>query len=528
LIPLDRDELVIGRAPDVGLCLDDVTVSRHHARLVPRGEEALLVDLESHNGTQVNGVRVGEATVRSGDRIAIGTVELQLRRRETPGVGPFAGVVQLDEERSDPAVSATIVRSSAEIEHLLRTPPGPAPAEGSSPPEIERSNRILRALTQVAKVLISEDALEGVLQKVMDLVFENVSAERGVLGLYEGDRLEPKVVKYRHPRSEGDRIVIPRAITNRVRADRVAILSMDARSDRRFDASASILSLGVRSAMCVPLWEKDRVIGIIYVDEDFKTGVFHAQDLDLLVALGNYAAVAIERAALSERVRREAAIRAKLARYHSPGVIGRILSSGGSLEEMEMQERQVTVSFSDVVGFTTLSEGLPPRQVGEAINRLFTALTDCVFEHEGTLDKYIGDCIMAVFGAPIAQPDHARHCVAAALRMHGVLEELNRAPGQPRLELRTGINTGTVIAGDIGSPRRKDYSVLGDAVNLAARLESQVAKPGQIVIGEATYEQVRDFFACEYLGDFSLKGKKRVVAAYRVLGELDKGCDPQA
>ena len=185
-----------------------------------------------------------------------------------------------------------------------------------------------------------------------------------------------------------------------------------------------------------------------------------------------------------------------------------------------MQERQVSVSFTDVVGFTAMSEGMHPRQVGEAINGLFTALTECVFEFEGTLDKYIGDCIMAVFGAPIAQPDHARRCVAAAVHMHRMLDELNRDPARPKLDLRTGINSGTAMAGDIGSPKRKDYSVLGDAVNLAARLESQVAKPGQIVIGEATYEQVREYFECEYLGHVSLKGKKQEVAAYRVIGDV--------
>jgi adenylate cyclase len=479
----------------------------------------------------VNDVPVMQATVRPGDRIVLGSFPLLLRRRPVAPAAagaaapaPAPAGVEIDELRGL-TPGATIIRSQAELDRLIRGAPAEAaPAAG----EVERANRILRVLTQVAKALISEDKLEGVLHKVMDLVFENTSAERGVLGLYQGDELLLKVVRYRHPRPAGDRIVIPRAIPNRVRSDRVAILTMDAQSDQRFESSESILNLGIRSAMCVPLWEKERVIGIIYVDEDMKRGVFNANDLDLFAALANYAAVAIERAALTERIKQEEATRAKLERYHSPGVVERILSGGQSLEGMEMQELQATIAFTDVVGFTTMSEGMTPRQVGTTINGLFSELTECVFHHEGTLDKYIGDCIMAVFGAPIAQPDHALRCVRSAVEMHQVLDRLNRGGEHPRLDLRTGINTGSVVAGDIGSPKRKDYSVLGDAVNLAARLESQVAKPGQIVIGEATYAEVKDHFECEYLGTFSLKGKKKEVGAYRVLGEkVTDSTDPQ-
>jgi adenylate cyclase len=277
--------------------------------------------------------------------------------------------------------------------------------------------------------------------------------------------------------------------------------------------------LGIRSAMCVPLWDKDRVIGIIYVDEDIRAGTFNTNDLDLLAALANYAAVAIERAWLTQRIQEEQATRAKLERYQSPGVVDLILKGGGSLDSLEMQERFVTVSFTDVVGFTTMSEVLEPREIGSLINDLFTELTECVFKYEGTLDKYIGDCIMAVFGAPIAQKDSALRCLRAILEMYETLESFNvRSGRQLTLQLRTGINTGTVVAGDIGSPKRKDYSVLGDTVNLASRLAgADVAKPGWIVIGDATYAEVKDYFDCESMGATSVKGKKREVGVYRVL-----------
>jgi len=192
----------------------------------------------------------------------------------------------------------------------------------------------------------------------------------------------------------------------------------------------------------------------------------------------------------------------------------------GTVDTMEMTEHDITVSFTDIVGFTSMSEVLEPREVGMAINELFTELTECIFRYEGTLDKYIGDCIMAVFGAPVAQDDHALRCVRGALEMQTALEKLNAEKGdRPRMQLRIGINSGRAVAGDFGSPKRRDYSVLGDAVNLASRLESSVSQPGWIVIGETTYEAVKNHFDCQFLGLQGVKGKKAQVGAYRVLRE---------
>lgn len=516
VIPLDREELVIGRSPKADLSLSDYGISRFHAKIVCKGNEVSIQDLESRNGTKVNDVLVMQAQLRPGDQITLGSFTLRVR---VVGVEEhLAGVDATDESREISEASGTIIRSHDELEKLLAAAEG-GRAAAPKLDDIERSNRILRMLTQVAKALISEDTLDGILRKVMDLVFENIPAERGVLGLYEGDELSLRVVSHRRATAEGEKITIPKAITNKVRRDKVSILTMDAQEDQRFDASHSILLLGIRSAMCVPLWNQGNVIGIIYVDEDIRAGTFNTNDLDLLSALANYAAVAIERTRLNQKIQEEQATREKLARYHSPGVIERILSSGAS-DSLEMQERVVTVCFADIVGFTSLAENLEPRAVGAVINEFFTELTECIFKYEGTLDKYIGDCIMAVFGAPIPQEDHALRCVRAVLEMYETLERLNQDRSDGRsLQLRTGINSGKVVAGDIGSPKRKDYSVLGDAVNLASRLESTVAKPGWIVIGEATYEEVKEYFDCEYLGSQSVKGKKREVGSYRVLGQ---------
>jgi adenylate cyclase len=514
VLPLEKPDVVLGRSSEADLCIDDRTVSRLHARITVGAHGLFVVDLDSRNKTRVNGVVVTRARVGPGDTLALGEVELEVRERAEPNVVIAA---------APPAAHhVTLVRSAEEVRELLgATATVPAVRAGAEVDQLARSNRILAALIGAAHHLIEEDALQGLLEKVMDVVFDNVAAERGTLGLYEGEHLIPRVVRYRGPNREGERIVIPRAVTDKVRRDEVSILSTD--TQREFSGSCSVVSLGIRSALCVPLWYKGSVIGIVYVDEDRHTDNFTSDDLDLLSALASHAAVAIERQRLTDRVREEQATRAKLERYHSPGVVERILRHGAA-ETMEMAEHDVTVSFTDIVGFTAMAELLEPREVGTALNELFAELTECVFRHEGTLDKFIGDCIMAVFGAPVDVPDHAARCARAALDMQRAMDRLNSGrPDRAPVLLRVGINSGRAVSGDFGSPRRRDYSVLGDAVNLASRLESGVSRPGWIVIGEATYAAVKDRFECRDLGPQDVRGRKARVTAYRLIGEKPAG-----
>jgi len=144
-----------------------------------------------------------------------------------------------------------------------------------------------------------------------------------------------------------------------------------------------------------------------------------------------------------------------------------------------------------------------------------------IFKYEGTLDKFIGDAIMAVFGAPLDMPDHASRAIRTALEMRERLEEFNAERKEvPHLRIRIGINSGKAVAGEIGSINKKEYTVLGDTVNTASRLESSVAKPMTIVVGENTYAMVKDEFQCRALGAKELKGKEKVVAAFEVEGPL--------
>jgi adenylate cyclase len=180
------------------------------------------------------------------------------------------------------------------------------------------------------------------------------------------------------------------------------------------------------------------------------------------------------------------------------------------------------VLFTDIVGFTGFAEKLEPHRVALLLNEFFGEMTDIIFGYDGTLDKFIGDAIMAVFGAPLQMKDHAFRAIKTALEMRDRLKILNDEKFfKSRFAIRTGINSGRVVAGDIGSPRRIEYTVLGNTVNIASRLESTVARPDQIVIGEGTYELIEDQFKLSPLGEFNLRNLEKSIKVYEVLGEKD-------
>jgi class 3 adenylate cyclase/ABC-type glycerol-3-phosphate transport system substrate-binding protein len=214
-------------------------------------------------------------------------------------------------------------------------------------------------------------------------------------------------------------------------------------------------------------------------------------------------------------LRERQVIKETLGRYVGPSVSDVILAGDVDLGG---EEREVTLLFSDVRGFTTMSEAMKPHDVVRVLNSYFERMVDAVFEHDGMLDKFIGDGLMAVFGAPRSDEDHAMHAVKCALEMRRMLVEVNamlKKSNLPELAIGIGLHTGRVVVGNIGSTKRMEYTAIGDAVNLAARLESQTKEQGvDILISEATYERVSSRVVADPLGSVKVKGKTTGVAIY--------------
>jgi adenylate cyclase len=463
---LPAGDTIAGRSPSSDIVIDDVSVSRRHAKFTVTSDGCTLSDLGSRNGTYVNGALVENAGLADGDRVVLGRIPLSVEYS-------VADRLMLSEQHTLIEDPGTIYRPIAEVGGT------PAEAEGTA-----TAARSLRLLSEIARTLVTNG------------------------------NLVPRVAS-RRDGTDIRSVSLSRTIVNRVMTERVAVLATDAQVDSRTALAESVRAQPVRSFMCAPLWQAGRdVIGVVYVDASL-TQRFSATDLDLLSSLANFAAVAIEQARLTARVNEEVRRRERLQRYHSPAVVNRIFEAGADIDTpFFAQERDVSVLFADIAGFTALSETLTPAQTATLLNGFFERMADAVFEHEGTLDKFIGDAVMTVFGAPLDQPDHAVRAVKTAHSMQRALTRLNAESQGVPLKIRIGIHSGMARAGDIGSLRRREYTVLGDVVNTASRLESTVAKPGQIIISKATRERLDDSFLVKPLGPVTLRGRHEPVEVF--------------
>jgi adenylate cyclase len=517
-----KHELSVGRTEGNDLILNHPSVSRKHAKFELRGDHWWVIDLKSTNGVKVNGNLVTEAQVAAGEKLSIGSVLIDVRA--LPSVDFNA-----DSMFDNP--SGTVIRRISDFNSefgldiaeladkgpVVRPPSQPGVRE----PAVSRE-KIFQVLVQVAKALLASEELQVVLTTVMDIIFRYLPVERGLIILFDEDgNPVPKLTKFIEGAEQQD-IPISRTILKMVSQQQVALMTSNALEDARLLGGKSIAIHGIRSAMCVPLWNRQRVIGAVQVDSPIHIGSFTEEDLDLLTALANFAAVAIERAQLAEKIEEEKKIRSRMERYHSPSVVDEIVK-GTISTESEVRSTDVSILFADISGFTPMSESKKPEEVAEFLSHFFGFAVESIFAYGGTLDKFIGDAVMAFFGAPLPQDDHADRAVLTGLMLQGLVNDWNveRAKTDlPPVMVRVGINSGLAVVGNVGTEKRVDYTVLGSSVNIASRLESGVAKPGQVVISQNTMDRIIGSFETESLGEFALKGLQQKMPVFEVKGTV--------
>jgi adenylate cyclase len=515
--------LVVGRAVTSDVPIYDPTISRRHAEIALTESGIRVTDLGSSNGTFLNGAKITEAEAGANDVVTFGKVAFRVKEVTVQVARPQ--VVAPPADFTSPKAGGTIVRqlpvhASGGVPAIVMDQPqgGSSHLKVHAQSQEERREKKLSLLLEVSKELSKQQELDRLLDKVVDFTFQIMNVDRVSILLLDSktNELVPRISKSRTGDASAAKHV-PQSIARKAVEERVAILSDNAAADERFKGK-SILIQSVRSAMCTPLMGSDsKVLGILYVDNLTATHSFADEDLEFLIAFGGLTAVAIENSQLSDRIRREALVRSNFERYFSPN-IAQVISQQQDGGRLPSEKRPVVVFFSDIRGFTPMSETMSPDEIAKLLTEYFTEMVDKVFEHGGTLDKFMGDAIMALWGAPIAHEDDADRAVQCAIAQLAELEKLNakwKNEGRTEVQIGIGINFGEVFAGNIGSDRRLEYTVIGDAVNTAYRMCGK-AGPNEILISEPFYQQLKKKPPVEALDPIQVKGKAKKIPVYRV------------
>ena len=511
---------------------------------------------------------------------------------------------------------------------------------------VEEERSKLLALASTTQAVNSSLELDEVLQLVMDTIIRLTEAERGFLMLRDsqGQMVTRTARNWEQESINPNEFAISRTVIQRVIDSCEPVLTTNAREDPRFGGQESIMAYNLRSILCVPLQAKTELIGVLYADNRFRSGLFNEAEKDLLTVFANQAAIAIENARLFVSVRRTLdevtglknlmdnvfssiasgvittdikeqitlcnraaenilgssttnivgrqlddvlptcagdirahlttvrennksvmglevthcvpergsvdwrfnlsplkdadhvtqgtvivlddmternkleAQRRLLERMVSPAVLNQInpdsLRIGG-------QQRDITILFADIRGFTSFSEKQSPEELVVVLNRYLAAGAEAVLAQEGTVDKFLGDAVMAWFNAPLAQPDHTLRAVRAALNLRSSIEKLHaELPPEAQLSFGVGIHYGNAVLGWIGTEKRTEFTAIGDSVNTTKRIQENAAR-NQILISKEAYELVRNRVKAVPYALLHVKGKSNVVEVYELMGLME-------
>jgi adenylate cyclase len=544
----------IGRAKDNDIVLNDRRVSRRHAHLVADVSGFKIIDGYEINGEihrSVNRVFVNnlpqlEKKLEQNDQIIIGESKLDFHKinaakpadilpitgKNSNGYPEYAsgatevptGVNYDDQplghtQLQIPANEIIGHRSNLSIEAEITTP--------EELKELRRKAKALDLLYEMSKTLGTVFDLKEIFVKATDLIFRGTPSER-VVALLADETIDGKILDYslypiavraRDAKLENltEKLTISRTITQKVMREKVALLSQDAKTDAQFGGAESIVTQGVRSTICAPLITESNVHGVMYADRFDPFASFSPDDLELISAVAAQTAMVVETVKAHNRLAREEVARANYGRFMPEYVVKQLLENPNSFK-LGGVNQTVTILFADIRGFTAFSERENPEKVVGLLNRYFSAMSEIIFAHGGTLDKYIGDGLMAIFGAPTATSEDAKNALKTAVTMQRRLATLNKeleAENLSRVNIGIGLHTGVATIGYIGSEQRSEYTAIGDTVNLASRLES-TALGGQILVSEATARAGGDLFTFLPQEPLTVKNRLQAVSLFEV------------
>jgi len=485
-VPLSLGEFIVGRLEECYLVLgNDGLISRKHAKFTVDAQGCWVENLGSLNGVYVNKRKIEKRhPLTPGDEIIIGNHLLVLHSgwpSGTPSIQPHS-----------PKTPASQTSSS-----LAKTPMD--------------STRRIHLLYQLVQATLNSNSQEGLMKTILDLIFQDLRVERGCIMLIHPQTQQIKPVCFK-VRGEEQKVLVfhpsPDLVSQALNEKKTIVRKKD-----------SLQGSPLNTAIILPIMEGLHIYGCIYLDTTHSNFEVNKSDLDFLEAIAKQSTIALYKANLATKLQEEQELINKLEKHVGAQVtkIVRERKVDINRSDFETQEKEVAILFSDIVGFTSLSEKLSPSETAFLLNGYFNYMADCVAKYNGYLNKYIGDAVMAVFGAPHSVKNDSENAIRCAIEMLQKLKVFWKSIDEKkRFQIRIGINTGIVTAGNIGSLSRMEYTVIGDAVNLASRLESN-APPNSIIIGETTHQKAVGLFPVKQLGSIKVKGKEAPVQIYQIL-----------
>jgi adenylate cyclase len=397
----------------------------------------------------------------------------------------------------------------------------PFDAIGHDPAQLRVDYERLRITWELTRDIGLERDLDRLLDKILLALFKFTKADRGVILLREEDgTLHPRAAKRRD--GSDSPIQVSSTILNHVIRERAGVLTHDASMDFAASKGKSMILNRISSAVVVPLVHdaEKEVLGVLWLDSE-SLAQFQPKDLEVIASVASQAAMFIENTMLAKKIEQEIIVRDRFMRLVAPNVAEQMISGKLEVKKGGQLIQELTVFNSDIRGFTAMSEGTTAETIVEMLNEYFEPMVETLFKYEGTLDKFMGDGIMAFWGAPVAHPDDAVRCVQAALDQMEILGRFNRqrmADHKPPIAVGIGIHTGPGVVGYVGSSKALSYTVIGDTANTSARL-CATAAAGQIVLSESTLARIGPRFECEEIDPRSLKGKEKPMRRFNVVRE---------
>ena len=378
-----------------------------------------------------------------------------------------------------------------------------------NPLQVRADYERLRLIYDLTRNIASETDLTKLLDKILRSVFKFTHAQRGVIFMQDADGAMQPVASHREDGGRGA-ITVSNTIMHKVLENRKAVITHDAGLDFAASKGKSMILHQIHSAIVAPMIHHDELFGVIWLDST-SLAQFQQKDLELVIAVVNQAAMFMEINILDKQKER-------LSCFVSPAVAEQVINRQVELK-LGGARTECTIYNSDIRGFTSMSESTPPEAIVEMLNAYFEAMVEVIFKYDGTLDKFMGDGIMAIWGSPVLHDDDPERAVDCALEQTEVLGRFNRSRierGVPPLGVGMAVHSGPVVAGYIGSKRALSYTVIGDVANTSARLCAQ-ALAGQIVVSEDTRIKLGSRFEVEELAHMRIRGKERPMRVFNVV-----------